>query len=880
MSQIVYTELEGFPLRWQNNGTVPIDSRKEESREAKTWNVSTTPSDLRVGASGTGNVVHTSNMVGQIVKNGSNVIKCTALKVYGNKVGAPPNPLRVEIRKVQFSDRIVVQRYAPASSQPEKNLIASQPNYFYCDRVQRSYNLSAGDNTIVTLSPGLPAGRNVVIAFINGNITGIQIFIKRGATTISSTLQTYTAYDYTGMIGIIAVDDNAPENSSYSLVLNVATAGSRTLQVYFVVFQWSSSAISRTSSVVNIPAGSTATIASLTPGYTSNQNVVVGIVGIKNASLTGNAIRIKKDATIVSAVEFGAEQNLMHALLYLDTAPSSSTTYSLEVYNNSSSTIDVEGFLLVLNIPSTYGSTFYTDTAAIALDASPKTFNHALTVDAGTETLCILVMTKNRWGSAVSVTPSIIYKDYTIEHGSFSSIYDVPYHVVICSFLAFRISDPTITVRVTGYVSSDNKFEYKLLCIPLRQIPAQALRTVQAKMEFTVETSIHSIDFQLAKFCDTFQDVTVEVYQNNVLRGTKTISQASLGTTFSTFTTSIVSLKPEDMVIANKTVRLLITTTADYMNGLKLARDNNTYTTVKQYFDGVSWTVENPLSMTVRTYWLAPTDVVVAGGEIAPASVPTTAGWITITMSPAICLRPNEYYVVVVYTIGGDASNYYSIQNSGSAAAFNDPIEVFIKTDNAGSSWTADVGKDLSLTITGVQYTQIYSGVVSGLRKTSLGVITLSLFVKAQTSAGMEFAGFDDYVYAAPVVTSSSSSLTLIEVLKPSDARIRDAPASDTVSWSIWAAGSGLATAVYTQKHIYYVKNPVTPKDFGFTELYLIQARGEEANSLAILNDNIAGALFFRNVGDTFIPPSTVRIPVWKIHVLEGRVTFDLLGVE
>ena len=134
MSQLIYTELEGQIIRWEYKGTVPMEARREASREPKTWNVSTTPADLRAGSSGTANSVYSSNQLAQIVKNGSNAVKLTALKVYGAKVGSPPNPLRAEVRKAVMSSSAEVRRYSPATSQASKELIAGLPGYLYIDR--------------------------------------------------------------------------------------------------------------------------------------------------------------------------------------------------------------------------------------------------------------------------------------------------------------------------------------------------------------------------------------------------------------------------------------------------------------------------------------------------------------------------------------------------------------------------------------------------------------------------------------------------------------------------------------------------------------------------------------------------------------------------
>ncbi len=49
---------------------------------------------------------------------------------------------------------------------------------------------------------------------------------------------------------------------------------------------------------------------------------------------------------------------------------------------------------------------------------------------------------------------------------------------------------------------------------------------------------------------------------------------------------------------------------------------------------------------------------------------------------------------------------------------------------------------------------------------------------------------------------------------------------------------------------------------------------------MAIINDRAVGALYFQNAGDEFIAPEGFRIPVRKVEVLDGKITFDFIGVK
>ena len=167
---------------------------------------------------------------------------------------------------------------------------------------------------------------------------------------------------------------------------------------------------------------------------------------------------------------------------------------------------------------------------------------------------------------------------------------------------------------------------------------------------------------------------------------------------------------------------------------------------------------------------------------------------------------------------------------------------------------------------------------LSGLPKAAKPILALK--VRAQTSSSMEFCGFDDYTLTAPIVTSSASTQTMITVLSGEDERDRDPGELSQISWEIWGAGEGLASGAYTQYQALFDNPEITPRDLGFTELYLLKARAEESESLAIINDRAVGALYFQNAGDEFIAPEGFRIPVRKVEILDGKITFDFIGVE
>ncbi|HDD66530.1 MAG TPA: hypothetical protein ENG52_02785, partial [Nitrososphaeria archaeon] len=111
MSQVTYTELEGFPVRWAYGQAMPLEEEKDADKTAKTWSVDTTPStQISNENTGTENQVYGSKQIGQVFETGSNALKLTTIQLYGRKNGSPQNPLMVELRKVvlkEYSKQIV-----------------------------------------------------------------------------------------------------------------------------------------------------------------------------------------------------------------------------------------------------------------------------------------------------------------------------------------------------------------------------------------------------------------------------------------------------------------------------------------------------------------------------------------------------------------------------------------------------------------------------------------------------------------------------------------------------------------------------------------------------------------------------------------------------
>jgi hypothetical protein len=596
----------------------------------------------------------------------------------------------------------------------------------------------------------------------------------------------------------VAVDASAEENQTYTLVINSNTAYSANLNIIFCVFQLPNVSFGKTSTTVNVANGATTDLVTLTPGFSTDVNAIIGFVGTSTSTnIVNPVVRILKDSTIVSSTQFNTgdtptgENTHSIVLLYLDTTPSSGTQYKLQVYNNTGTSLTCEGRLLVLNVSS--GNFF--DSSAIT-ETVPVTKTFSTTIQSNTEALII-------WSEQISATPGTDagfitagYRNWTtpnFRHRGFGGVF-----TTIPILLPSREGNPTVELSLIS-PSGNWTYEYKVLAIPIRTIPATLTETVKAEIKFPV-ANIKDITFNMKK-------VGLPQDQN---------------------------IKAELFIDGYKIGETMPDTTED----------------------------------------------VLASGSIAAASVGTTAAWIAINLSSAIVLRPNEYYAIIAYTIGGNTSNKYQLYKGGQVG---DVFEHLITSTNSGGSWTIDTTTDFSYQIMGYSMTRIYNDSISNNIVTPLGKVLTALIVKAQTSGTMEFAGFDDHTLTCSPVSSTATSQTLITVLAPDAPRLRDVAQSETLNWEIWAAGTGLATAAYTQRYTYYTKNPVYPKDFGFGELYLI-ADEIPPQGLIVLNNNTAAALYNSSTTATRVDSYELfRVPIRKIEVIQepssGRIVMYLIGL-
>jgi len=241
------------------------------------------------------------------------------------------------------------------------------------------------------------------------------------------------------------------------------------------------------------------------------------------------------------------------------------------------------------------------------------------------------------------------------------------------------------------------------------------------------------------------------------------------------------------------------------------------------------------------------------------------------------------YYVVLSSPSSPDVNNCYVLQWGGSytgGSPWHVPTRNLAEEHSAfydGSTW---VYKPHDLLIRKT-YSE-YSAVSHTYTKTYYlgpGSYSPKLSIQVKAASGT--------VYARPF-TSSGALIT------PHTEKSTTSTTYTTLSWDVVSGvpeiiesssnpirflvrGNGAYNQVSYEPRLYYNKNPVTPRDFGFTELYLMRIRAEVADTLARLNDKTN--MYFANAGDSVVIDPNFRAPVTKIYVLKGRVTADLLGV-
>ncbi len=213
-------------------------------------------------------------------------------------------------------------------------------------------------------------------------------------------------------------------------------------------------------------------------------------------------------------------------------------------------------------------------------------------------------------------------------------------------------------------------------------------------------------------------------------------------------------------------------------------------------------------------------NTVLATGSMSIANIGASYSTFLITFTSPIFLTPADDVALLLHPDPSstlNSSNYVNIRYSDTNVYT--PSDMLYST-NSGDSWTAITNRDLWAPANGSQATPIYTGNISitSSHGAATGSARLSTRVKA-VSGTVYITGDVGNTYMRGSQSSSTSSTAEVELtaLEPTTA----VPQGNQTC-RIWAVGNGRASWARIQRHEYYNVNPVHPRDFGFTELYLI----------------------------------------------------------
>ena len=255
-----------------------------------------------------------------------------------------------------------------------------------------------GEKTLLTMNTTLPAGlRNIILVSYAGYTDTVAqgtFRIYKGSTLLYETRIANEVFTSTRTRPfhhlLVAVDSNPAGNDSYSFRINVAAVGVTTGNVHVqgMVIKADTAVWGYNTTAVNIPAGGTGTVVSITTNFPPGSKVVV-IATVYAAAATTTAgnylvgagnIKLKSGATVVSSNQFniGSYSNqypLRVSLIYLDTPSSSSQTYSVEITNGSTVAQNCYAEIVAFDVTDAA----FLDTASIAVGTAQTTVGNLTT---------------------------------------------------------------------------------------------------------------------------------------------------------------------------------------------------------------------------------------------------------------------------------------------------------------------------------------------------------------------------------------------------------------------------------------------------------------------------------------------------------------------
>ena len=257
---------------------------------------------------------------------------------------------------------------------------------------------TTGEKTLLTMNTSLPAnGRNVIlvayVGFTSASARG-TFRIYKGSTLLYETriagehLTTSRTRPFHHLL--MAVDNSPAGNDTYSFRINVTTAGTATGNVHVqgMVIKADRAYWAFNTSAVNIPAGGTGTVVSVSTTFPVGSKVVVIATVYAGAATTtageyligAENIRLNAGAIVGSTNQFniGSYRDiypLRVSLIYLDTPTTSPQTYSVGMTNGSAVAHNCWAEIVAFDVEDAA----FLDTGSVAIGTTQTTVGNLAT---------------------------------------------------------------------------------------------------------------------------------------------------------------------------------------------------------------------------------------------------------------------------------------------------------------------------------------------------------------------------------------------------------------------------------------------------------------------------------------------------------------------
>ncbi|MEM3793431.1 MAG: hypothetical protein QXS76_00835 [Candidatus Bathyarchaeia archaeon] len=250
--------------------------------------------------------------------------------------------------------------------------------------------------------------------------------------------------------------------------------------------------------------------------------------------------------------------------------------------------------------------------------------------------------------------------------------------------------------------------------------------------------------------------------------------------------------------------------------------------------------------------------------SVAASSVGTSYSDLTITLPSAFyALDAPPFIVIRIYSPNCNSSNYYAIAVRDYTTAAPDELAFQANGLVEFHSYTYYAWRCVAARGAGLEMIKIYEQDITLVKRIPAASPQPKIDI---TFSGATILGIFSYGNSKDYVERSSSGAFLNKVLSPG-----------TLRMELYVCnGSTTITDITYTEQVYFDKNPVTPRDFGFSELYLLRVDLPAGGQIR-MNDHAAGDLYSSSA--TTITFADFRIPVRKIEVISGAPTLWFIGV-